>query len=255
MILRKLIVYISLIALIVLIALLSQTAQKYDVKYRIEKIVLENNSIVPTSEILKFARIGSEKELKGLSPEIVIDRIEKHPYVKSAEGNFLDSITLSIKVKEVEPFALILCKESMLCLTADGKVIPFNSSIKMYDLPLITGVSTEAYLKPISIIGNSELSAAFEILHALEEIDFAFFSLLSEIEITGKDQYCVYLTKPQARIILNKNFDFKKGIQLSEFWRQVILNQNLIKYEYIDLRFEDQIVVKEKKFNQLTELI
>lgn len=252
---RKLAVYIFLILVVIGFLFISRTAQDFEVKFRIEKIELENNVIVPTFEILNFARINSGDNLKELSPEMVIDRIEKHPYIKSAKGNFLDSITLNIRLREVEPFALIFGRESKSCLTADGKIIPFNSVIKMYDLPLITGIEIEKHSKPFSITGNNKITTAFEILQTLKEIDFAFFSSLSEIEITQKGTYCGYLSKPHAKIIFNKNFDFKKGIQLSEFWRQIVLNQSEMRYEYIDLRFKDQIVVKEKQFNQLTELI
>jgi len=253
--LKRIAVFLFLIFFVIGILFLSRTAQNFEVKFRIEKIVLEQNEIVPTSEILNFARINSEKKLEELTPEMVLDRIEKHPYIKSAEGSFLDSVTFSIRVKEVEPFALIFGTQVKSCLTSDGKILPFNPVIKIYDLPIITGIELERNNQLNTVNSIPHLTKVFETLHSLRAIDFALFSSISELQIDEKNKFYGYLSKPQAKIIFDKSFDFKRGIQLSEFWRQIILNQNSIRYEYIDLRFKDQIVVKEKQINQLTELI
>jgi len=43
---------------------------------------------------------------------------------------------------------------------------------------------------------------------------------------------------------VGNEIDKLRSLYLSEFWRQVILNFPDINYDYIDLRFKDQIIVK-----------
>ncbi len=252
---KRLAVFLFLFFVVLGILFLSKTAQNFEVKFRIEKIVMERNEIVPTSEIMNFARINSEKKLEKLTPEMVLDRIEKHPYIKSADGSFIDSVTFNVRVREVEPFALIFGTQSTSCLTSDGKILPFNPVIKIYDLPIITGIEIEKNNQINTVNSIPQLIKVFETLQSLKAIDFALFSSISELQVDEKTKFNGYLSRPHAKIIFDKSFDSQKGIQLSEFWRQIVLNQNSTRYEYIDLRFKGQIVVKEKQLNQLTELI
>ncbi len=254
MILRKLTVYISLIALIVLVALLSQTAQKYDVKYRVEKIYLVDNKLVPSFEILNFAHLNSPNDLKELTLEQIVDRIEKHPYIKSANCKFIDSITLRVSIEEIVPFAYVFGGTTSYLITTEAKILPFNSNVIIYDIPLITGVRVEKYQASKYLI-NEEISYAYRILSIIKRIDIALFSSVSEIEISKTVGAYGYLSRPHARIIFGENFDDKKGIHFSEFWRQIILNKNLVRYEYIDLRFENQLVAKEKSLNQFIDTL
>lgn len=234
--------------------MLSQTAQRFDVKYRVEKIKIVDNKLIPSYEILNFAHLNSLSNLKELTLEQIMDRIEKHPYIKSVSCTFTDSITLSVSIEEVVPFAYVFDGKTNYVITTEEKILPPNPNILIYDVPLITGVHVEK-CRATKYPMNGEISYAYRILSILKKIDIALFSSISEIEISKKFGAYGYLTKPHARIIFGNNFDDIKGIHFSEFWRQVILSKNASRYEYIDLSFENLVVAKEKSLNQFIDTL
>jgi hypothetical protein len=67
--------------------------------------------------------------------------------------------------------------------------------------------------------------------------------MISEMNIDNQNNLSLYLSQPRGKIIAGYELDKLRSLHLSEFWKQVILNSS-DEYEYIDLRFQDQIVVK-----------
>jgi hypothetical protein len=67
--------------------------------------------------------------------------------------------------------------------------------------------------------------------------------MISEVNIGNQTNRSRYRSQPRGKIIAGNELDKLRSLHLSEFWKQVILNSS-DEYEYIDLRFQDQIVVK-----------
>ncbi len=70
------------------------------------------------------------------------------------------------------------------------------------------------------------------------------FAIISEMNVDDNNELTFYLTKPKGKVFVGNELDKIKSIYLSEFWRKVILANPEQDYEYIDLRFNQQIVAK-----------
>ncbi len=241
---RRYLVYIFFALFLVFIALVTKLANYYKTKFRIENVVITNNRIIPTGYLLNYIHIKSKEDLISLTPEIILDRIEKHPYVLRAEGYYVDSVTFNINVVEIQPFAIVIANKKNYVITEDKQIIPLLPEIMVVDLPVITlsGLTINPdYKKNLS----PEIENVISTLLTIKKVDNGLFNVISELTINekNKDLIC-FLTKPRGRIILGKVLDQVKAVYFSEFWRQVILTDESDNYDYIDFRFNNQIVVK-----------
>lgn len=240
---KNLSIYIISILFLGFIAYLSFIAKKYEPKYRVENLVIENNKIIPSDLLLEYINVKDKSSLKDISAEMILDRIEKHPYVKRAQGVFVDSTTFKVTIEEVEPFLMFITGDGNYIITKDNNALPEIEKLSIIDLPVVT----MSYIKKqnIKTIKKRELfDLAHNCFNKIYETDRGLFATISEMNIDNNFNLSLYLTKPKAKIIVGKEFDKNKALYISEFWRQIILNTNHISYDYIDLRFNEQIVVK-----------
>ncbi len=234
-------IYIFLVLFIAINVVLFITAKNYKPEFNLKYLVIENNKIIPTEVLIEFANIKDKETLSSLSAELIVDRIEKHPYVKRAEGSFVDSNTIKVRIEEVEPFVMILYNNKNLIITKDKKLIPDDIRLNILDLPVVT---FDADLKNIQLKDSKLFDLIFKSLENLHNTDKALFEIISEMNVNKNFDLTFYLTKPKGKILIGKEVNKTKAIYLSEFWRKVILTNPANEYEYIDFRFNDQIVVK-----------
>lgn len=238
---RKIGIYILLTMFITINILLVTTAKKFEPKYTVKNLVITNNHIIPTNVLLEFTNVKDKETLTSLTAEMIIDRILKHPYVKNAEGVFVDSITYVVKIEEVNPFLLIVTDKQNLILTKEKKLIPEDQRLNILDLPVVTLADNQVNIDELK---TKFLKIIFESFYNVYQTDIALFEIISELNIDNKSGLTFYLTKPRGKIFVGSELDQLKSIYLSEFWRKVILTNPEIQYDYIDLRYKDQIVVK-----------
>ncbi len=243
---RKIRFYIFSLLYLGFIIILISLAKNYESEYRIENLVITNNKIIPTTLLLEFAKISDKESLTELKAEVIIDRIEKHPFVKEAEGFFVDSTTLKIKVEEFNPFVRLITKNGNYVFTKEKRIIPDTLGLQIYDLPVVTfdKTITEIYQMKND---RSLLELVYQAFYNIYETDRALFEILSEINLNNDNDLVIYLSNPKGKIIVGKILDKRIAVYLSGFWREVILKNKNLDYEYIDLRFSDQIIVKELK--------
>lgn len=238
---RKIWIYIFLIIFIIVNVMLVTTAKKFEPKYTVKNLVILNNHIIPTNILLEFTNVKDKETLASLTAEMILDRILKHPYVKNAEGVFVDSITYVVKIEEVNPFLLIVTDKQNLILTKEKKLIPEDPRLNILDLPVVTVADNKL---DIGELKTKFLKVIYESFYNIYQTDVALFEIISELNIDSKSGLTFYLTKPRGKIFAGRELDRLKSIYLSEFWRKVILTNPEIQYDYIDLRYNDQIVVK-----------
>lgn len=223
-------------------------AQRFGENSTIKNLVISNNKIIPSEVLLDFILLRSKEALESVTGEIIIDRIEKHPYIKSVNGYFVDSTTFQVEIIEVVPFAIILTSKEQYVLTDDKKLIKYDNSLNLCNLPVVTCYFMKKFNKNDP---NSQriIENIYSSLYNIIKVDKGLYNIISELNLERKDKINLYLTEPRAKILVGDKIDLKKAIYLSEFWRQVILFNVATDYQYIDLRFKDQIVTKKIRNN------
>lgn len=245
---KKVFLYISFILFIVLVIWTTIIAQRFGENSTIKNLVISSNKIIPSEVLLDFILLRSKEDLESVTGEIIIDRIEKHPYIKSVNGYFVDSNTFQVEIIEVVPFAIILTSKEQYVLTDDKKLIKYDNNLNLYNLPVVTCYFMKKFNKNDP---NSQriIENIYSSLYNIIKVDKGLYNIISELNLERKDKINLYLTEPRAKILVGDKIDLKKAIYLSEFWRQVILFNVATDYQYIDLRFKDQIVTKKIRNN------
>jgi cell division septal protein FtsQ len=114
----------------------------------------------------------------------------------------------------------------------------------VFDLPVLTGVLDGREFSPGKPIRNKDVLEALRVLSLARQVDDDVFRNISEICVASGKDFVFYTAEFGVPVILGRE---EIGIQLvkfESFWKSVVARQGADRLQYIDLRFEDQVVVR-----------
>ncbi|MER3523342.1 MAG: hypothetical protein C4326_04575 [Ignavibacteria bacterium] len=210
---------------------------------RVAHIVVEGNRIVATKEIVALADVPLHEPLFALDLFAIEQRLLKQPYVRkvSVHRDLPDRIRITIE--ERQPVAL-LAQGTLLTLDAEGYVLPAVRSAAAFDLPVI---SVPVAAKECVIgkqIRNARVREALGIVSLAREVDEEMYRNISEVGGVGTDEFVLYTAEFGVPILLGRERVGVKLLTLSAFWKTVVTRKGANALDSIDLRFEDQVVVR-----------
>jgi len=199
-----------------------------------------------SEEILALARVDTGAALYDIDPDLVEDRVRRHPWVREARVTRIPTGTLRIDVEERTPVLLVLNRngEPDRYLDYDGYAMPLVEGVA-YDLPLLRGYEiARDRLEPV------ESKALQELLLALKDVDDLVDALLSDFEVRSENDIWLYTTPIPGRNAVPVRLGYgeysKKFEMLGAFWKKAVLTQPNVRFDLIDLRFDSQIVTNEQ---------
>lgn len=188
----------------------------------------------------------------AISPALVADRAQRHPWVRTAHVRRLPSGTLSVRVEERVPVVLVMRSgQPAGFFDAEGVALPLDptgtaadSGAVPYDLPLLTGSV------PDVVPGERTTSAALRAtLAALASADAATLALVSEIEWHAAGRTVLWTTPagghPSVPVRLGATNVPDQLARLRAFWDQSVLPRPRARFRLVDLRFGGQVVTQE----------
>ena len=171
--------------------------------------------------------------------------LSKHPFIKvfRTSNRYPDQIIIDIK--EREPFAIIN-KNPMVLLDDNGYVMPYNENSKHFNVPILSKFNTASELYPE---GKKTLSMkvmdTISWLKLLNKNYPKLYNEISEITLTNEDEINLILTNQATKVILGNKNTIEKLKILQKFKELVIENNKISDIAYLDMRYENQIIVKE----------
>jgi cell division septal protein FtsQ len=151
---------------------------------------------------------------------------------------------LNITVEEYQPVAFIYGKGLNL-IGDDGYLLPVPKTNTLWDLPLISGIKQK-----LGKLGEKATAAdvylALEIVRYLEDENPLLASLVSEINMNNKKSVELHMVKGGTKIRVNRKSFYKELFVLKNYIANYLDWKQFAKIEYIDLRFENQLIVKPK---------
>ena len=141
--------------------------------------------------------------------------------------------TLEVEIKERKPVATIVCDYGYLDLDRQGKVIDSYKTLKLMQIPMITG----APMRDLYIGDDVTDEMVKKILFFLQQLNEASLNKLSEIAIIGPEYVVAYTNTAKAvQIRLGKLERLEEKAQLTEdFLQDLELNPH--KVEYVDFNY------------------
>ena len=175
----------------------------------------------------------------------ILDELYKHPYIEAARSSYRYPDKIFIEISERVPFAIVN-NSPMIMLDKNCFVLPNIDNINNYNIPILSKYNTAPELYPV---GKQALSVKIkDTISWLKALNHRYPDLyhnLSEITLENEDEIILILAEHPTKIMLgNKNTLYKIEV-LKRFEEALDRKKNITDFTYLDMRYNNQVIVKE----------
>ena len=231
------------VLLVVAAALLAAGANSWKRELRVAHVRAAGNRVVSEREILSLAGIPKNERLFALDLNTIRQRIEQHPYVRSASVNRDPPDGITITIDERVPIAAIAL-DRLLYIDAEGVVLPTAGSGEVPDLPVVTGDLPAAGCVPGRRVTTENLLEAIEILTTARKIGDDLYHLISEVHIEKGRDIVLIMAESGVPVAFGHDNAAMKLLTLDGFWKEIVGERGAGDLRTLDIRFANQIVAR-----------
>jgi len=210
--------------------------------FRIQSMAVQGNQKVTPQEIYeRLSNFMGENLLVVDLSEVAKDLLQDRR-IAGVEVRRIWPNQLLVIVKEKEPVFLV--KTSRLWgLTAEGEIVPADT-LDNAQLPQVRGIKSSNW-RAYTLPASPELQQILVFYRAVKSESEQMLSLISEIELSRKRDLTLTMAFGNTKVYLGHQ-DFEKRLNRLTEILSLGVNGNLT----IDLRFENQAIVKEIKADE-----
>ncbi|MFQ5603424.1 MAG: cell division protein FtsQ/DivIB [bacterium] len=206
---------------------------------KFKEMKVEGNRLLSDTEVLSLVAVDSSKNIFNIDLSRIKKSVEQHPLINRAEVSRRLPSSIVIEVVENEPIAL-LNKSTLFPIDENGNIFTKYRLSMLHDYPIISHISEV----DDSSAPNNELAIILGFLKEIKEHQFTFYSEISEISYSPKYGVYCYLAQGAIPVFMGENDYRTKGHNLQEVLNILDQEKKWSEIEYLDLRFEGQVVVK-----------
>jgi len=233
----------GLLGLLVVFVGLIVFANFWKSSLRVTRVTLEGNRIVEANELFQLAQVKRGSLIYDIDLKAIQKNLLSQCYVKEATVERNPPSTIQITVVERTPIALVNRSE-IVYLDDDGIILPHSISKELFDLPVLSGLDLGATVTYGSAIHDTHGFEALQVLKAAKLVNTELYHLISEIQIRGDSDMVCYAAEGGVPIIFGEGNITDKLVRLDAFWNQVIRERGLQNLQYVDLRYDDQVIAR-----------
>jgi len=200
-------------------------------------INIEGNNYVNNQRIYQSASINKSKSIFDYDIKNIKRNIEKIPFVKTAYISIKMPNKLEIKIIERVPIALILNNNKKFLIDYDNHLLPANSkSITNFPVPILD-------INNMKINKNNSIPI-------IKYLYTNYNSLYNNVsEILESNAKITIITDNKTKIFINPKMAINNINKLKKFEDSIYLIKNIDDHKYINLIYDNQIIVKEKVYS------
>ncbi len=236
---------IGLLIFLMIISALLFTALTPDKKQEVKKIKsinLTGNYLLPQNSYLNFAKLNEHQNLSEITVLVLKDRLEKHPYVSSAEVELSEFGDAKAELSEKNLLAILIIDDQAFVLSDELQLLPLFSNTKFVDLPIINNPKHGKQYKVLDYLRNEEIVEAYNILYTMKNNSEGMFKSLSEINLNKGNGVTLTFSGIHPIVKIGQNEIPKKVLILDKIWSDIKkADTELSQSNYVDLRFANQI--------------
>jgi len=183
--------------------------------------------------------------------EIDLDEIQEsfleYPLIRSAKATRNYPHSLDIYLYDVLPVAYIAIQDIM---TLDDKsiLLPLPDKGMLYNLPIITGINVDVPASDIGqVIPDETVQMLVNFLKNIRKEHQSLYLDISEISYDRRGIKLISATHGTTVFLGNEDDALVNSIILEKFISEESDSGIISPYQYIDLRFDRQVIVKERK--------
>lgn len=199
-------------------------------KFYVRDITVTGNYHIDKKDILSQLKVGKGDPLLDLKFKNINDRLMGNAWIKKVSLRKQFPGTLHVNIKEAVPVALLSIKKRLYIIDDDGEILEKIKGDSANFLPVIRDINTKnrkdmkEALKLVKVLSGNNMFAD------RESVEIGIESYGLSMKIDGENMkvgYGRYAEKFERWLELEPEIR-KRGLQI----------------EYVDLRFEDSIIVK-----------
>jgi cell division septal protein FtsQ len=194
----------------------------FTTKFNIEKIIIENNFILKTSDIKKKLFFLYDTNLIFLNSSNVKKKLKKIDFIESFEVKKIYPDHLKIKIYEKKPIAILLNKKEKFYISENISLINYINLKNYKNLPLVFG----------------DKENFKELYNSLKKINFPLDTI---------QKYYLYETKRWDLEIHEKRIiklPVKNYVKSLENFMNIKKKNNFDQYKVFDYRINNQLILK-----------
>ncbi|MFQ6604542.1 MAG: cell division protein FtsQ/DivIB [Fidelibacterota bacterium] len=177
----------------------------------------------------------------------ISENISRHPFVKATRVSRAFPGKVAIEIQERSPLAWLNQKTDFY-IDEEGIILPSVPAVQALVLPILSNFNPARELYPV---GEQTLSQpvliATRVLAWLLKQYPTLYDRVSEIRLNPSDDYEIILTDYPTRIVLGQDQMLRKLAILQYFETKITGKRKLTDYTYIDLRYQNQVIAKERR--------
>lgn len=169
--------------------------------FNIKEVIVENNELVSTEEILSLIQIKG-KNIFSVNTKSLNKKLKENAYIESVsiKRNLPNKITLDLEERKIK--YMIQLGEAYIYINNQGYILDKNSEKK--DVPILVGVVTDASNFQIGNRLDVADLAKIDITNRIIECasNNGILPLISKIDISNPKNYTLYLESERKTVYL-----------------------------------------------------
>lgn len=213
--------------------------------FGLKRVLVSGTSLVSQEEVIALAEVEPGTSLFAIPLDSVQKRVGANPFIKVAAASRQFPRTLCIQVHERTPLAYLNAGK-LYSIDSTGYIMPMPAAGPQLGIPILSGLTK---MEELQVNGPAEHDQVLQMVNILTDIRRTYPGLypqISELVHTERDNYVLFTTEGATRIMLGSQQFTRKIHLLEAFWATVGTGRSWGDYEYIDLRFQKQVIVREQ---------
>ena len=201
--------------------------------FRLEKIVVENNEVIPADTISSLSKIELYKNIFLVDKKKAIKNIEKNSYINSVKVSRQLPNTVKITVEErKEKYLVEFAEGKYAIIDGQGYILAITNELK--ELPILVGVKTST--EDLINIKNNKARLWDEDLRKLNVVanimetakNYEVGSIITKIDIANTSNIKLVLESEQKTVYIGAGNELNSKIQ---FLKEILAREKGIKGE------------------------
>ena len=242
---RSVIVFFELVICFIVVVVVGYSIYQYTVqsdRFQVRNIQIEGLRALTEDEVIDVSGLFDTGNVLYLNPFAVREAVESLPYVKRCEVRqvFPDSVVITIE--ERVPYATVQLNSRSYMIDEERVVLREYRHDEEPLTPYITNVGDLEFIQAGDVLNQEGLLGALSVWELFQGLPMSEELTVSELTARSRDEIFMYCDEVVVEIRWGLGSLEDQAKRLSIFWDH---QKGAIPCsEYLDLRFEDDLICK-----------
>ncbi|NQV16797.1 FtsQ-type POTRA domain-containing protein [bacterium] len=212
----------------------------------VETINLFGQRTMSPERVLGLTEVYLGKSLQSIDLFHIQEAFLEYPLIRSAKVTRNYPHTLDIYLYDILPVAYVAAG-SIMTLDDKATLLPLPDNGMLYNLPIITGIETDLKAAPVrEMVPDETVQMLVSFLKILRKEHQNIYLDISEVSYDRRGIKLISATHGTTVYLGNEDEALANSSILAEFVSTQSESGIISTYQYIDLRFDQQVIVKER---------